>query len=338
MRENNLFNWATSELSQDGFICWLMSFAKNPGINPKLEACAWDFIHRIPGLENAKRLISIERQVAVETVEGEKGIIDVLLTVDDCKVVIEDKINLPTDDAKMDNYAAALRSENLLSIFLDDGKEYVIGVFYKPISQCRFSDKYFTFTRDVLFSIFNPYKDKIHSDIFADYLEYLEHFESEETAYKTLPISQWHGMGYQGFFQHLKDSGLVPKNAGYGSVSNQQGGFIGMNWGWKTPQDVQKFKLTDKHFEWLYLQLENNKVCVKMGLEHGNFNKEDVRYAWERVRNYFRENLGAAFEFVQFRFKRGNKNSRWMTVGYMFYDEKNYRQQIQRVQQLFDAL
>ena len=47
---------------------------------------------------------------------------------------------------------------------------------------------------------------------------------------------------------------------------------------------------------------------------------------------------GSKFEFVQFRFKRGNKISRWMTVGYMLYDEKNYRQQIQRVQQLFDAL
>lgn len=329
MRENNLFKWATNELSQDGFICWLMSFAKNSGINLQLEACAWDFIHRIPGLENAKRLVSIERQVAVITPDGQKGLIDVLLTVDDCKVVIEDKINLPADDAQMDKYIAALKST---------GAKKVIGVFYKPISQCRFSDKYFTFTRDVLFSIFNPYKDKIHSDIFADYLEYLEHFESEETAYKTLPISQWWGIRYHGFFQHLKDSGLVRDVTWYGYVANVQGGFMCMNWGKKTPQHVQKFKFTDKHFEWLYLQLENNKVCVKMGLEHGNFNKEDVRYAWERVRNYFRENLGAAFEFVRFSFSRGNKNSRWMTVGYMLYDEKNYRQQIQSVQQLFDAL
>ena len=332
MRENNLFKWATSELSQDGFICWLMSFAKNHGINPQLEACAWDFIHRIPGLENAKRLISIERQVAVRIPgERKKGIIDVLLTVDNCKVkvVIEDKINLPADDAQMDKYIAALKAA---------GEKNVIGVFYKPISQCRFSDKYFTFTRDILFSIFKPYKDKIHSDIFADYFEYLEHFESEETAYKTLPISQWWGIRYHGFFQHLKDSGLVRDVTWYGYVANVQGGFMCMNWGWKTPQHVQKFKFTDKHFEWLYLQLENNKVCVKMGLEHGNFNKEDVRYAWERVRNYFRENLGAAFEFVHFSFSRGNKNSRWMTVGYMLYDEKNYRQQIQRMQQLFDAL
>ena len=330
MKETNLFHWATSELSQDGFICWLLSFAKNPGINPQLEACAWDFIHRIPSLENAKRLVSIERQVAVKIPgERQKGIIDVLLTVDGCKVVIEDKIDLPADGAQTDKYFAALKAA---------GEKNVIGVFYKPISQWRFSTKYFTFTRDVLFSIFNPYKAKINSDIFADYLEYLEYFESEENVYKTLPISQWHGIRYHGFFQHLKDSGLVPEGSWYGYVSNQQGGFMGMNWSSKTPQDVKNFRFTNKHFVSFYLQLEDNKICVKMNLDGGIFNEADVRHAWETVRNYFREKLGAEFEFVQFRFKRGNKVSRWMTVGYMLYDEKNYRQQIQRVQQLFDAL
>ena len=330
MRETNLFKWATSELSQDGFICWLMSFAKNSGINPQLEACAWDFIHRIPSLENAKRLVSIERQVAVKIPgERQKGLIDVLLTVDDCKVIIEDKIFSPADDAQMDKYVAALKAA---------GEKNIIGVFYKPISQWRFSSKYFTFKRDVLFSIFNLYKDKIHSDIFADYLEYLEHFESEETAYKTLPISQWWGIRYHGFFQHLKDSGLVPDVTWYGYVANVQGGFMCMNWGKKTPQDVKNFRFTDKHFISFYLQLEDNKICVKMNLDGGTFYDTDVRYAWERVRNYFRENLGAAFEFVRFSFSKGNKNSRWMTVGYMLYDEKNYRQQIQRVQHLFDLL
>lgn len=331
MRENNLFNWATKELSQDAFICWLMSFAKNPGINPQLEACAWDFIHRIPGLENAKRLVSIERQVAVKIPGGGKGAIDVLLTVDDCKVkvVIEDKIDLPADDAQMDKYVAALKAA---------GEKNIIGVFYKPISQWRFSEKYFTFKRDVLFSIFNPYKAKINSDIFADYLEYLEYFESEETAYKTLPISQWHGIRYHVFFQHLKDSGLVPEGSWYGYVANFQGGFMGMSWGQKTPQAVKNFRFTSKHFVYFYLQLEDNKICVKMNLDGGTFNEADVRHAWETVRNYFRDKLGAEFEFVRFAFSRGNKNARWMTVGYMLYDEKNYRQQIQRVQQLFDSL
>ena len=41
--KNNLFNYATSELSQDAFICWLCSFAlpdarPNPTLRPR-HAC-----------------------------------------------------------------------------------------------------------------------------------------------------------------------------------------------------------------------------------------------------------------------------------------------------------
>lgn len=330
MKETNLFHWATSELSQDAFICWLLSFAKNNGVNPQLEACAWDFIHSIPNLQNAKQIINIERQVAVK-IPGErrKGIIDILLTVNDCKIIIEDKIYSPADDAQMNKYVAALKAV---------GEKNIIGVFYKPVSQCRFSQKYFTFTRKVLFSIFNPYKTKIDSDIFKNYLEYLEYFESEENAYKTLPISEWYGIRYHGFFQHLKDSGLVSENAGYGYVSNFQGGFMGMWWSWKTPQDVKNFKFDDKHFVNLYLQLEDNKICVKMNLDGRTFNAADVRHSWNTVRNYFSDKLGAEFKFVNFSFSKGDTNAKWMTVGHIFYDEKNYRQQISKIQQLFDSL
>ena len=330
MKETNLFHWATSELSQDAFICWLLSFSKNNGINPQLEACAWNFIHSIPNLQNAKKLVNIERQVAVKIPdERRKGIIDVLLTVDDCKIIIEDKIYSPADDSQMDKYVAALKAV---------GAKNIIGVFYKPVSQCHFSQKYFTFTRNVLFSIFNPYKTKIDSDIFKNYLEYLEYFDNEENAYKTFPISEWYGIRYNGFFQHLKDSGLVSTNAGYGYVANFQGGFMGMWWSWKAPQDVKNFKFDDKHFVNLYLQLENNKICVKMNLDGGTFNAANVRYAWENVRNYFSDKLGAEFEFVKFSFSKGDTNAKWMTVGHIFYDEKNYRQQISKIQQLFDSL
>lgn len=113
---------------------------------------------------------------------------------------------------------------------------------------------------------------------------------------------------------------------------------MGMAWDSKTPQAVKNFKLTNQHFNYLYLQLENNKICVKMNLDGKNFNAPDVRYAWDNVRNYFRKKFGAEFEFVRFAFSRGNNNSRWMTVGYTLYDEKNYQQQIQKVQQAFNAL
>ena len=166
MKETNLFNWATGELSQDAAICWLLSFAKNSGVNTQLEKCAWDFIHKIQNLENATRLVKIERQFAVKIPnQRNKGIIDVLLTVDDYKVIIEDKIYSPADDLQMDKYVSALEAL---------GEKNVIGVFYKPVSQCFFSENYFTFTRDILFPIFDPYKGKINSDIFLSIWTFLK--------------------------------------------------------------------------------------------------------------------------------------------------------------------
>lgn len=44
--DNNLFNYATSELSQDAFICWLLSFAKQESKDEKLKEVAQALIRK----------------------------------------------------------------------------------------------------------------------------------------------------------------------------------------------------------------------------------------------------------------------------------------------------
>ena len=101
MNGTNLFSWATSELSQDAFICWLMSFAlkENHGKNPALESCALDLIHKIPGLETASEVSYIEKQ---------SYYIDVLLTVGDYYVIIEDKTFTSTRSGQISSYKQTL--------------------------------------------------------------------------------------------------------------------------------------------------------------------------------------------------------------------------------------
>ena len=57
----NLFHYATSELSQDAFICWLLAHGmkEHQTEDPLLCACALDFIHRVPGLEHATEIKEI---------------------------------------------------------------------------------------------------------------------------------------------------------------------------------------------------------------------------------------------------------------------------------------
>lgn len=49
MKKNNLFMYATSELSQDAFICWLMNFAHKDHLNEDvvLTNCAKELLSKI---------------------------------------------------------------------------------------------------------------------------------------------------------------------------------------------------------------------------------------------------------------------------------------------------
>ena len=126
MKETNLFSYATSELSQDAFICWLMSHAKiaNQNKNPEITKCALDFLHAIPKLNNAKNISEIQRQYSVGKVR-----IDVLLIVDDYKVIIEDKISAVATDLQIQEQKNALIDEGVQS-------DKIICVFYKTAEQC----------------------------------------------------------------------------------------------------------------------------------------------------------------------------------------------------------
>ena len=54
--KNNIFSYATGELSQDAFICWLMSYAMKDAENDTaLRMCAHDFLGQfIPELSCEK--------------------------------------------------------------------------------------------------------------------------------------------------------------------------------------------------------------------------------------------------------------------------------------------
>lgn len=93
--QNNLFSYATKELSQDAFICWLCSYALEDAekSDEQLILCAkkmvYEFMKR--GIEEAVEydkihLLKIEKQVKN---------IDVLLTVkymgEIYKIIVEDK-------------------------------------------------------------------------------------------------------------------------------------------------------------------------------------------------------------------------------------------------------
>lgn len=89
--KNNLFKYATKELSQDAFICWCINWINYP--NDKLYNLGLDFLKMILTDEKGDQKIKITEKTRIKILRQYEKI-DILLIIDEqYLVIIEDKIN-----------------------------------------------------------------------------------------------------------------------------------------------------------------------------------------------------------------------------------------------------
>lgn len=222
-KSNNLFNFATSELSQDAFFCWSLNWlaVKEDTEDPyyKYGKAMLDLF-----LGNNKKDeytdVLIKKQFVVKQENGEnnnkntrnkKGIIDILalfkIEGKTHALIIEDKThtsehdqlamykkNLPptlekSNDAEIKPYKD-LSSENIYTAYIKTGIMYSKDIFMKNTVNT-------VVDFDRLYSLLKAYspesKEPIISDIFLDYYHYLEetqesHKKIEEMIEKNLYI------------------------------------------------------------------------------------------------------------------------------------------------------
>lgn len=263
--KNNLFTYATSELSQDAFICWLMSFAmKDARPNNALRHCAVAFIKEfIPALTDMK-----DDDIIVTNIERQHGKIDVLLTINDRYwVIIEDKTYTSDHDNQLQRYKDLMVKEGI-------PPKAIYGVYYKTgfesdTSSAEAAD-YAIFDRKRILSILEANKSGINSDIFTDYLDFYTVFEADVQKYRTLPVELWDWKMIQGFFDDLKSDtdfprGVLNGDMNYGYVANPSGGFYGM---WMFPRNPLSFSPIEYY---PYLQMEFAagaiNICFKLYVE-----------------------------------------------------------------------
>ena len=208
-KSNNLFNFATSELSQDAFFCWSLNWlaVKEDTEDPyyKYGKAMLDLF-----LGNNKKDeytdVLIKKQFVVKQENGEnnnkntrnkKGIIDILalfkIEGKTHALIIEDKThtsehdqlamykkNLPptlekSNDAEIKPYKD-LSSENIYTAYIKTGIMYSKDIFMKNTVNT-------VVDFDRLYSLLKAYspesKEPIISDIFLDYYHYLE--ETQES-------------------------------------------------------------------------------------------------------------------------------------------------------------
>jgi hypothetical protein len=314
MPRNNLFDYATKELSQDAFICWLLTFAmKDHELEDlALASCAREILAYFTGDKSPLIVTKIDRQ--------QKNI-DVLVEVNSkYHIIIEDKTYTGQHHDQIAKYKQAL---------MDVGKSNIITVYNKIVEQDHLENVDINFTRKDMLAIFDKYVGDTKNNIFIDYHERLKSIDNEVESYKHIPVSQFSGLTYGGFFKHLKEENIISekKLTGWGYVPNKSGGFFGHWWHYLSEQELTNCNVLEYGISELYLQIENNEIAVKIQ----NPNNEDVNAVKTALYNHIFSKEGAFY-------KKRHRNGKFMTVGLLAYDESNYKDKIRTMETILDEI
>ncbi|MGN0039199.1 MAG: hypothetical protein ACI36Y_08745 [Coriobacteriales bacterium] len=315
MRADNLFRYATSELSQDAFVCWLLSHATE-------EAWDGDIALRECALEFLGRFMDVDGQTRVAGIETQHLHIDVLVTAGGKKVIIEDKTFTMTHDDQVNAYRKRLVEAG------EARGEDVVCVFYKIADQQRREPGVdYEFDRAEILRLLRPYARRTSNPIFLDYLERVEELEEEAESWRRLGIGDWTGAAYGAFFKHLVGDGVVCDGERYwwGYVPNPTGGFMGLCWFPLSGDELCSAGITEDYADEVKLQIEDDRIALKIDCD-GRQDPEKTRRLRSALYEHFRGEFGGAFQKLRWR------TGRFMTVGFVAYDEGNYAEQIKRME------
>ena len=254
MTTPNLFKFATSELSQDAFICWLLSWAakdykqgndKQKALNSvATELLSLFFTKAGKVLPESIEKIVVKRQVSN---------IDILCIINETYcVIIEDKVGSVQHSNQLERYKQFMMNGHEQTF----PEDKIVPIYLQTHDQSCYkkvlSSGFFNVNRQDLLSILSNDKNAsaIQSDIYTDFIDYLQIIEDAVQSFNNKPIKDWNHHAWIGFFQYLQ---TIMGNANWGYVANPTGGFMGL-WG---------FTLRLDNID-IYLQLEEDKICFKM--------------------------------------------------------------------------
>ena len=299
MERNNIFNFATSELSQDAFICWLCNWVNFDDNSlsedeKKLKSLATEFIEKMLGEKLEDRKVNIKRQYQK---------IDVLLEIQnktefitkgnninpivDMYVIIEDKVGIGLHSNQIERYRELISEKNEK---YNRSRAKIKVVYYKicdedNMERLKEEGIDIIFERKDMLALLEKYKNSFNNILVEDYYNYLNNIEKDVNSYIDKKLEDWNSNCYIGFFKKLKNEKNLlehaigrQKDCSWGYVNNSSGGFMGM---WWFPLSEEKInKLTETSDEDIYLQIEQynqkNIIAIKYSVPKKNKNNKEL--------------------------------------------------------------
>jgi hypothetical protein len=240
----NLFDFATSELSQDAFICWLASWA-DPlcwELNGPLHETATAFLNRLLEVGRGPKVSEYQ---TIE-IRQQWNSVDVLLVVNGTTaIIIEDKTNSKDHSDQLRRYKKAVVEK-----FPEDR---IAAVYLKTGDQCGFESAqqagYGCFLRrDFLHVLDRGVAVGVKNDVFTDFHSYLRRIEEAVESFPAVLPDKWHRKQWEGFFTAIRDK---LGDGDWGVRGHGGGGSLRFRWNQKQSR---------------YLRLEGSELafCLEM--------------------------------------------------------------------------
>lgn len=232
----NLFSYASSELSQDAMICWLMAWAGTTNSSnledEALRQCGRLFVNKLFAKWNDRKEVSIRDQICIEIKRQESGI-DILARVDRHNVLlIEDKTGTGAHDNQLQRYKklisdgstafGTINEECLFPIYLKTGN-------MSPSERRRVENEGFRlFDRKDLLDVLNVYRGQ--NAILLDFRRHLTQFDQQTQSFIHWTVGEGRTqLGWEGLYAHLERRLSNEAGRWEDLTSTQRGGYIGFS-------------------------------------------------------------------------------------------------------------
>lgn len=256
MNQPNIFTFATSELSQDAFLCWLLSWS-NP-VYKKHDSMLHDSAIRFLKLIFQKHG-HIMPEIKKVSVLKQVHRVDVLCIINDkFTIIIEDKTHTAQHSGQLERYLTEIR-KHYTSILLP--------IYYKTEEQFCFEEVekygYEVISRNEMLSVIGCYAGD--NDIMTSYIHHIKRISLQYGSFAIENINDWTQRAWIGFHQKLK---IALNDGRWSYVPNQTGGFRCFWWRVQHNENGSQ-----------YLQLENEKLCFKIEVKEKS-NRRQMRQKW----------------------------------------------------------
>ena len=260
----NIFSYATSELSQDAILAWLLSWADDKYATSDSALCALgkSFVSLLTGMNTEEiHTVSVGRQWQN---------IDIWVEInDDAFLTIEDKTGTSIHDDQL------IRYKSVVEDYYNGSRDKLFFAYIKTRNEPKSVLKvieaqgFKTFSRKDILNILNSYSDD--NILVKDFRKHLQGLEDDSSQFKISTPDKWDASAWEGFFSELENHIEIDS---WGYVPNRAGGFMGMWWHWVENDEVST-----------YLQFEEKKLCVKIEYS-GDKSKSDIRNQYyEKLRS-----------------------------------------------------